>query len=71
MGIVKTKKDKDGFEYFIAEKPNGERKKLYIHEEVYKAFVGEIPAGFKVIHKDGNKSNNCVWNLELEKIVAV
>lgn len=34
-----------------------------IHHLVYEAFVGDIPAGYDVHHKDGNKQNNCVENL--------
>lgn len=38
-----------------------------IHRLVYEHFVGEIPKGHKwhIHHKDHNKQNNCVENLEL------
>ena len=38
-----------------------------IHRIVYEHFVGEIPKGHKwhIHHKDHNKQNNCVENLEL------
>lgn len=38
-----------------------------IHRLVYEHFVGEIPRGHKwhIHHKDHNKQNNCVENLEL------
>lgn len=34
-----------------------------IHHLVYEAFVGDIPSGYDVHHKDGNKQNNRVDNL--------
>lgn len=37
----------------------------YIHREVARLFLGEIPEGFIVNHKDGNKLNNSVDNLEI------
>ena len=37
----------------------------YVHREVAKLFIGEIPEGFIVNHKDGNKLNNSVYNLEI------
>lgn len=38
---------------------------LRIHVEVAKAFIGDIPKGYHVHHKDGNKQNNRVENLEI------
>lgn len=35
-----------------------------IHGLVAAAFIGRRPAGMQVNHKDGNKLNNCVENLE-------
>jgi hypothetical protein len=35
-----------------------------IHTLVAKAFIGERPKGYQINHKDGNKQNNCVYNLE-------
>lgn len=36
-----------------------------LHRLVYEAFVGEIPKGYHIHHKDGNKQNNHVENLQL------
>ena len=36
-------------------------------ELVWEAFRGEIPEGSRVVHIDGNKQNNRLDNLQLEK----
>lgn len=41
------------------------RRSCYIHRLVWEAFVGEIPKGYIVHHKDGNKQNNSLSNLKL------
>ena len=40
-------------------------KYIYIHRLVYETFIGPIPSGMEVNHKDGCKTNNNFWNLEL------
>lgn len=42
-------------------------KKYYkrVHRLVYQYFVGDIPDGMQINHKDGNKKNNHFSNLEL------
>ena len=40
-------------------------KNYYVHRLVAMAFIGEIPEGYEVNHKDGNKSNNHYLNLEI------
>jgi len=37
----------------------------YVHRLVYETFVGAIPNGYEINHKDGNKVNNELSNLEL------
>ena len=40
------------------------RKSISIHKLVAEHFIGECPKGYHVHHKDGNKQNNNVTNLE-------
>lgn len=40
-------------------------KYIYVHRAVYETFVGKIPGCLEINHKDGNKQNNCVDNLEV------
>jgi hypothetical protein len=42
-----------------------ERKRKYLHRKVWEDFYGEIPKGFTIHHKDGNKLNNDITNLVL------
>lgn len=46
----------------------GHSKIIYLHREVYNDFYGEIPKGFVVHHKDGDKTNNHSSNLKLMKL---
>lgn len=43
--------------------PN-EKKNIRVHQIVAEAFIGPCPDGYVVNHKDGNKQNNHVDNLE-------
>lgn len=54
----------NGYSYISLTK-NGKRKNHYIHRLVASAFIGEIANGFVVNHKDYDKSNNQVDNLEI------
>jgi hypothetical protein len=36
-----------------------------VHRLVVMAFIGPIPDGLQVNHKDGNKTNNSISNLEI------
>lgn len=42
----------------------GKQRQFYIHRLVAIEFIGEIPHGHEVNHKDGDKTNNAVSNLE-------
>lgn len=37
----------------------------YVHRLVAEAWIGEIPEGYEVNHKDGNKTNNEISNLKI------
>lgn len=50
---------------FRTTEKDGTRKTLRVHQEVAKAFIGDVPKGFDVHHKDENKQNNAWWNLEI------
>ena len=43
---------------------DGERKHVYVHGLVAVAFLGPRPDGYEVNHKDRNKLNNHIENLE-------
>jgi hypothetical protein len=42
------------------------KKRLHrtVHSLVALSFIGDRPQGYLINHIDGNKENNCVWNLE-------
>ncbi len=39
----------------------------YLHRLLFEEFYGEIPDGFIVHHKNGNRFDNCILNLQLMK----
>ena len=49
--------------YMIGIPINGERQQLIAHEKVVELFIGEVPKGHVIYHKNGNKANNHVDNL--------
>lgn len=65
-GIILSNTNKNGW-YFTVNLKNSDKKRKTerIHVLVAKTFIGEIPKGFHVHHKDGNKQNNIVTNLEI------
>lgn len=44
---------------------DGKRKKFYVHRLVAQEFIGNIPEGYEIDHKDINKKNNNVNNLKI------
>lgn len=43
----------------------GIKKHMRVHRLVYMEHKGAIPEGMQINHKDENKANNCIDNLEL------
>ena len=56
--------DKDGY-YRIVYSRDGKHEYLKVHTIVVQQFIGEISEGMVVNHKDGNKQNNDISNLEI------
>ena len=59
----KTKVDKDGYEAIEFWK-QGKAYFFRAHRIVYETFKGKIPEGYQINHKDENKRNNRIENLE-------
>lgn len=55
---------KDGRYLIIGLRRNGKHYLRYVHRLVAEAFLGKIPAGKEINHRDGNKRNNHWRNLE-------
>lgn len=60
--LFKTQISKRGYSCVVLYK-NGKPKNELVHRLVAKYFIGDSN-GLQVNHKDGNKLNNCVLNLE-------
>ena len=60
--IMKTIINEKGYERVCLRK-NNERYNVSVHKVIAETFLGEHP-GMDVKHKDLNRSNNCVGNLE-------
>lgn len=50
--------------HVVTSKKEGNHNKL-LHRLIFEDFYGYIPDGYHVHHKDGNKLNNCILNLQL------
>lgn len=56
----------NGYGYLIVQlTKQRKRKSYYVHRLVAEAFIGTIKKGYVINHKDFNKKNNCVTNLEI------
>lgn len=56
--------DKDGFMFVVLEDEHGDRVCRLVHELVAETLLPNPEGKTKVRHKDGNKKNNSVTNLE-------
>lgn len=61
--ILKGKTTWDGYKEVVLS-DCGRRRSVRVHRLVMECFVGECPDGLQVNHKDGNKFNNHIDNLE-------
>lgn len=61
---VKTQKNKDGYLKCTLRYDNGKRKTFSAHQLVALAFIQNEENKSEVNHKDGNKENNELYNLE-------
>lgn len=57
-------KNSDGYSCCTLRLKNGSRKTFKVHRMVAEKFVPNPEDKPEVNHKDGNKENNCDWNLE-------
>jgi hypothetical protein len=67
FGTWKPRAKRHGFGgYFVIDTLTADMKRraCYVHDLVAAMFIGERPAGHLVNHKDGDKLNNSVANLE-------
>lgn len=65
-GRILSQVNKDGWYFTVNLYDDDQKMKTTrIHILVAKAFIGEIKRGYHVHHKDGNKQNNRVDNLEI------
>ena len=62
--ILKTFLSKSGY-VRVNLMRKGKLKQVFVHRLVAEAFIGKIPKGMTVNHKDGNKTNNDLTNLEI------
>lgn len=63
--ILKEKTKKNGYKEVNLHLGGNVSKMMYVHRAVALAFIGDIPSGYAVNHKDGNKANNKLPNLEI------
>ena len=50
--------------HYVSLSKNNIKKKYSVHGLAIRSFIGKTPKGHQINHKDGNKSNNHISNLE-------
>lgn len=61
--VLKQCKNKDGY-LLVDLCKDGKRKNCRVHRLVWETFVGKIPEGYELDHRDGDKTNNRLENLK-------
>ena len=61
--VLKTFIDKSGY-LLVSLYKDGKNKTFRVHRIIYETFFGDIPNDFQINHKDFNRSNNKINNLE-------
>lgn len=62
--ILKQFLNYKGYPMVRLRKPNKKRITIFVHKLVAEAFLGSRPKGMEINHKDCNKQNNYISNLE-------
>lgn len=68
MILKNTNGKGDYFRIILQSKDSDKELHTSIHRLVYETFVGKVPKGYLVHHKDGNKQNNRLSNLEMMSV---
>lgn len=63
--IAQYKAGRDGGYRRVNLCKNGKKKQYLVHRLVVAAFIGKIPKGMQINHKDENRANNHLNNLEI------
>ena len=61
--------DKQGF-WTCRPSKEGKAGIKMVHRLMYESFVGPIPKGFNVIHRNGDKTKNCIKNFILKPCIS-
>lgn len=64
-GIIRTGDNGSGYQFVQLHNADKKYKYHYVHRLVWESFNGPIPEGLQINHKDENKSNNSLRNLEV------
>lgn len=64
-GKILTQRQQNRGYCMVTTSKDGKRKELLVHRVVWEAFNGKIPPGYEINHKDENRLNNKLDNLEL------